>query len=165
MNLFRFKLNHSPPQYPQISYSWILSNELAIGQLPASPYHWDQLQLAGFRSRFSCCYPDEEIFPVPDNWYSAGVSLPDHRQQETLSELRLREALNTAEKILLSNKIPLYLHCYAGKERSALMAVGLIAKRKTLDIFSALEWVRRCHPSAQPSYDHLDLMARVLTSN
>ena len=164
MSLFRFKRAKSPPRSTQVSYSWILSNEFAIGQLPFTRDHWQQLSQAGFRSRFSCCYPEEEFAPAPDNWNSVCVSLPDHRQQEPLTELRLRHALNTAEEMLQGDKLPVYLHCLAGKERSSLIAVGLIAKRRNMDIFTALEWVRRCHPAAQPIYEQLDLMDKILSS-
>jgi hypothetical protein len=43
-----------------------------------------------------------------------------------------------------------------------LIAVGLTARLKCLDVFTALDWVRRCHPSAVPLYDHLVILERVL---
>ncbi|MFZ0406664.1 MAG: hypothetical protein WAM11_00940 [Cyanobium sp.] len=145
-----------------LSYSWILTNQLAIGPRPVSKLHWQQLEEAGLRGRFSCCYPEEEqSLPYPHGWQSAIVSLPDHRNQEELRLERLVEALSTADQ-LLDEGAPIYLHCLAGIERSPLLAVGLTARRRRIDVYAALDWVRRCHPSALPIYGHLELLEQVL---
>ncbi len=84
-----------------LPYSWILTNQLAIGPMPRHPGHWQQLELAGFRSRFSCCYAQEEkLSPVPDQWRSTSVALPDHREQEPLTPERLKEHLDILDQIL-----------------------------------------------------------------
>ena len=150
------------PSGQPLPYSWILTNQLAIGPMPANTLHWQQLEEAGLRGRFSCCYPQEEgLAPIPQGWQSARVSIPDHRQQEGLKPERLLMALSTAEA-LLDEGAPVYLHCLAGIERSPLIAVGLTARRRKIDIYAALEWVRRCHPAALPIYDHLELLEQVL---
>lgn len=149
---------------PPLPYSWILSNELAIGPMPSAGDHWRQLEEAGFRSRFSCCYPDEEtLSPVPSHWRSESLALPDHRQQEPLQPQRLQAALDAAET-LIAEQSPLYLHCFAGRERSSLVAIGLTARRRSIDVFAALEWVRRCHPGAAPIYEQLDILEQLLRS-
>jgi hypothetical protein len=145
-----------------LPYSWILTNKLAVGPMPRIEGHWRQLQEVGFRSRFSCCYPHEEIFaPVPEDWISEKIALPDHRDQEVLQANVLEEALIRCES-LIETSAPLYLHCFAGRERSSLVAVGLTARQKDLDVFTALDWVRRCHPAASPIYDHLAILEGVL---
>ncbi len=150
--------NTSPP----LPYSWILSNQLAIGPMPRTEAHWQQLEEAGFKARFSCCYPEEQRFaPIPPHWKTAGVAMPDHREQETLTEERLIEAIQAAEE-LLKGSSPVYLHCLAGRERSSLMATALTARSKKIDIFSSLDWVRRCHPAASPLYDQLELLEMLL---
>ncbi len=143
-------------------YSWILNRQLAIGPMPRRTFQWNQLEEVGFKTRFSCCYPDENVFaPIPNNWYSVNVPLPDHRQQEPLGIDRLRLALNSAEDLVFTSA-PVYLHCFAGQERSSLMAVGLTARINRLDVFSALEWVRRCHPISSPSYEYLEMLESIL---
>jgi hypothetical protein len=147
-----------------LPYSWILTNLLAIGPMPRHSLHWQQLEDAGFRSRFSCCYIEENQFsPIPSHWLSENVSLPDHRQQEELTQERLNKALVRAHNLMTGGS-PVYLHCLAGKERSSLMAVGLTAIQKNMDVFAALEWVRRCHPASTPIYEHLDLLDQTLRS-
>jgi hypothetical protein len=151
-----------PQENIPLFYSWILTNSLAIGPMPRLTSHWEQLELAGFSTRFSCCYPEEErICPLPQHWRSVSFALPDHRNQETLSPERLAQALGLAQELLNEHK-PVYLHCFAGMERSPLIAVGLTAQERNIDLFAALEWVRRCHPSAIPLYEQLDILDQVL---
>lgn len=150
------------PVPPPLPYSWVLTGQLAIGPMPSTPEHWQQLQDLGINSRFSCCYPEEEAqITPPTDWHSSGMPLPDHRQQEKLTEQRLSTCLDRVEATL-DNHAPLYLHCLAGKERSPLLAVGLVARRRRLNLFDALDWVRRCHPMANPIYGQLEMLEQVL---
>ena len=113
--------------------------------------------------RFSCCYPEEELAPPPPHWLQARVSLPDHRRQEPLQPMMLRRALEEAETLVARNP-PTYLHCMAGLERSPLVATGLVARQRGIDILAALEVVRLCHPAAMPIYRDLDVLEAVLNS-
>ena len=148
---------------PPLVYSWILTNKLAIGPMPKSSFHWGQLEAEGFQNRFSCCYPYEHIFePVPVSWNSREVSLPDHREQNPLKKETLITALVQAREMLVQNMAPLYLHCFAGQERSALMAIGLVCLVENKDLFDSISVVRQCHKRAKPLYSHLDLLEQVL---
>jgi hypothetical protein len=133
--------------------------------MPVSAAHWQQLDEAGLRARFSCCYPEEEAtLSVPLHWLSEGVSLPDHRRQEPFEAARLAMALERAQNVLREGP-PLYLHCMAGIERSPLIAVGLTARERNLPLFDALDWVRRCHPVAKPIVSHLEVLERLLATD
>ncbi|KEF42953.1 MAG: hypothetical protein ER33_03545 [Cyanobium sp. CACIAM 14] len=150
-------------QFRALPFSWVLTNELAVGPMPRSERHWRQLEDAGFRSRFSCCYPEEEEgLILPAGWSSDRVNLPDHRQQEAMRSEALAMAITRAEA-LLDEAAPVYLHCMAGIERSPLVAVGLTARRRGIDMLSALAWVRRCHPIAMPIYPHLVILDALLS--
>ncbi|MFN5464208.1 MAG: hypothetical protein ACK6BM_00870 [Cyanobacteriota bacterium] len=144
-------------------YSWILTGKLGIGPIPRISAHWNQLESDGFRSRFSCCYAQEQVFePIPDYWKSEQFSLPDHRSQEVLTVEQLITALNKAVSMLDQCDSALYLHCFAGQERSALMAVGLVSIIQETDLFESLAFVRQCHKRARPLYDHLDKLDQAL---
>jgi|688.fasta_scaffold243535_2 hypothetical protein len=146
-----------------LNYSWILNGKLAIGPIPKFTSHWSQLDDDGFSARFSCCYPYEHIFPEnPDHWLTAQVSLPDHRGQEDLSTERLSYALLSAKEMLTKTERSLYIHCFAGQERSALIAVGLVAILKKKDLFESLSFIKQCHKSAKPMYSHLEVLDQVL---
>lgn len=151
-----------PPDQP-LPYSWVLTNTLAVGPLPSSEAHWQQLDAVGLRSRFSCCYPVEQagLPPPPPHWSSGGSPLPDHREQEPLQAQQLALALEAAEQ-MMERSAPLYLHCLAGMQRSPLLAVGLAARQRNMPLLMALDWVRRCHPAATPLYSHLEVLEQVL---
>ena len=148
---------------PALSFNWILTNKLAIGPMPRTNFHWEQLESEGFQNRFSCCYPYEHIFsPIPITWKSREVSLPDHRNQNPLEKELLITALTQAKEMLEDNLSPLYLHCFAGQERSALMAIGLVCLIEKKNLFDSLSFVRQCHKKAKPLYSHLDLLEQIL---
>jgi hypothetical protein len=151
-------------QLRHLTFSWVLTDQLAIGPMPRSEMHWRQLEAAGFKSRFSCCYPGEEAgLILPAGWQSDGVALPDHREQEPMQEARLALALSRAEALMLQAP-PMYLHCLAGRERSPLLAVGLTTRRRQVDTLAALDWVRRCHPMAMPIVSHLVLLEAMVSA-
>jgi hypothetical protein len=151
-----------PKESRPLLYSWILTGKFAIGPMPQTEEQWLQLEQAGFRSRFSCCYLEEEIFaPVPSSWQSDRVSLPDHRRQEEMKQVQLTTAVLHAEKLINSHPAT-YLHCFAGRERSPLIAIGLVARSENIDILSALDRVRLCHPVASPIFSDLDQLEQVL---
>ena len=146
-------------------YSWILSGKLAIGPIPKSQTHWQRLEEAGFRSRFSCCYPEEEVFVAPpSSWLKAGVPLPDHRRQEVLTPERLNDALNQVE-MTINQQPATYLHCFAGQERSPLIAVGLLVRLRRLNVLEALDAVRLCHGNASPLYGDLHVLEELIRDN
>lgn len=144
-------------------YNWIITNKLAIGPMPKTDSHWRQLEYEGFRNRFSCCYPYEHIFaPIPETWNTREISLPDHRAQSHLDKENLTYALTQAKEMILLYPGPLYLHCFAGQERSALIAIGLLCIIEKKDLFDSIAFVKECHKKAKPLYDHLDLLEQVL---
>jgi hypothetical protein len=158
-----FEPRESKISGPPLVYSWIITNKLAIGPMPKTDSHWNQLEYDGFQNRFSCCYPNEHIFtPIPDHWESKEISLPDHREQTHLEKSTLILALRQAEDMILMNSGPVYLHCFAGQERSALIAIGLVCILEKKDLFDSIAFVRQCHKRAKPLYSQLDLLEQVL---
>jgi hypothetical protein len=145
------------------SFSWIITGKLAIGPMPRDQEDWNLLEKSGIKKRFSCCYSEEHIFtPIPQDWKSSGVSLPDHRLQEVLTPEKLRLALTEALNLLSQDQSPMYLHCFAGQERSALLATGIVSITEKKDLFEGLAYIRQCYPRARPLYEHLDILEKVL---
>jgi hypothetical protein len=143
----------------EFSYSWIITGKLAIGPIPRYEEDWLLLEKNGIKKRFSCCYPQEHIFlPIPQDWQTKEVSLPDHRFQEDLSPEKLVFALHEAINFLSYDNKPMYLHCFAGQERSTLLATGIVSLVENKDLFEGLAYVRQCYPKARPLYEHLDIL-------
>jgi hypothetical protein len=145
------------------SYSWIITGKLAIGPMPKCSEDWILLEKNGIKKRFSCCYPQEHIFtPIPSDWKSNEVSLPDHRHQEELTHESLLFALQEAISLLAEDNTPVFLHCFAGQERSTLLATGIVSITEGKDLFEALSYIRQCYPRARPLYEHLDILEKAL---
>jgi hypothetical protein len=146
-----------------LRYAWILAGRLAIGPMPKSSEDWILLEQNGIRKRFSCCYDNEHIFtPIPKYWTSKEVPLPDHRKQEELSTSKLIYTLNEAIGLINQDSQPMYLHCYAGQERSSLIATGIVSLIEKKDLFDSLAYIRQCYPKARPLYEHLDILEQTL---
>lgn len=155
----------SPIHSRPLAYNWIKTGILAIGPIPKTQSHWKHLENDGFTKRFSCCYPNEHIYsPIPENWISKEVSLPDYRFQDELQADQLIYALDEAYSLVTKTNGPVYLHCFAGQQRSVLVAIGLVCRLDNMNLFDSLNYVRQCHKSARPMYSHLDLLERVLSS-
>lgn len=145
-------------------FSWLRTRRLAIGGFPQQEGHWQALDAAGFRQVFSCCDPAEGPWQPPDHWRHEAVVLPDHRQSTPPSKEQLQEALDRLEAMFSGpDADPLYLHCWAGMERSPLLAVGLLCRIEPLPFFDALAQLRNLHPPARPITAHLVVLEDVLS--
>ena len=143
-------------------FSWIRSGRLAIGAFPRQPGHWQALEACGIQRVFSCCHPSEASWEPPPHWQSRQLPLPDHRSSEVLNETLLRQAIHQLTELYAQPQGSLYLHCWAGQERSPLLAVALLCRSESMPLLEALALVRRCHPQAQPIMAQLALLEEVL---
>lgn len=148
----------------RFSLSWLRRQKLAIGPMPRREAHWHVLRQQGVRSIFSCCCPDEGIWLPPHDWRAVQFPLPDHRKPKAMTEELLHQAL-TAALDLYKEAPPLYLHCWAGMERSPLLAVGLLCRSEGLNLFDALAEVRLQHPISQPLISHLVIMESLTSAS
>lgn len=142
--------------------TWLRTRRLAIGPMPRTPAHWSSLQQQGVQSIFSCCDSEEGPWQPPQHWRQLRHPLPDHRQPTAMTRELLEDALNAALDLYRAAP-PLYLHCWAGMERSPLLAVGLLCKSESLDVFDALAQVRAQHPIAKPLIPHLVILETILS--
>jgi predicted protein tyrosine phosphatase len=143
--------------------SWLRTRRLAIGPMPHSQDHWLNLQQQGLQLVFSCCAEDEAIWQPPKAWTQRRFPLPDHRQPEAMTSELLDQAINAALDLYRTG-LPLYLHCWAGIERSPLVATGVLCRAESLNLFEALEQVRSLHPTAKPLIPHLLILETLLGS-
>ena len=150
-----------PSILPQ-PFSWIRSGRLAIGAFPSQPHHWSALETCGIQRVFSCCHSSEGAWEPPPHWQSRQLPLPDHRSTEALNETQLRQAIHQLTELYSQPQGSLYLHCWAGQERSPLLAVALLCRSESMHVLEALALVRRCHPQAQPIMAQLALLEEVL---
>jgi hypothetical protein len=145
-------------------FSWLRTRRLAVGGFPGQPEHWQALEASGIGQVFSCCDPNEAEWQPPAHWRSAQLTLPDHRSSVPPTAEQLRQALDQLQAMLSGDHAPLYLHCWAGMERSPLLAVGLLCRLEGLPFFDALAQVRSLHPQAKPITAHLVVLEELLSS-
>jgi hypothetical protein len=145
----------------ELSISWLRTRRLAIGPMPRSPHHWLILQQQGVQSIFSCCEQEEGPWQPPQEWPQQRFPLPDHRNPNAMTSAMLDQAINAALDLYRSGA-PLYLHCWAGMERSPLVAIGLLCRAESLNLFEALAQVRSQHPIAKPLIPHLLILETLL---
>jgi hypothetical protein len=150
-------MNSRQPQ----PFSWLRTRRLAIGAFPKTRGHWEALESLGISRVFSCCDPGEGLWQPPKHWQRDQISLPDHRHSTPPSIELLGEALDRLERLLTGGEA-LYLHCWAGQERSPLMAVGLLCRSEGLPFFEALTQVRTLHAAARPITSHLVVLEEML---
>jgi hypothetical protein len=153
-----------PNSLPQ-PFSWLRTRRLALGGFPSQPEHWQALEAAGIRQVFSCCDPAEASWEPPGHWNSSQLTLPDHRCSTPPTAAQLHQALEQLEGMLTSDQRPLYLHCWAGMERSPLLAVGLLCRMESFPFFDALSQVRSLHPPAKPITAHLVVLEQLLSTD
>jgi hypothetical protein len=146
-------------------FSWLRTRRLAIGGYPHGQEHWQGLEAAGIGQVFSCCDPGEGSWDPPAHWPSARLTLPDHRSSAPPSAAQLQQALDQLHGMLTGDQPPLYLHCWAGMERSPLLAVGLLCRLEGIPFFEALAQVRSLHRRARPITAHLVVLEELLSSD
>lgn len=148
-------------------FSWIRSGRLAIGGFPDRPLVWQALETAGINRVFSCCHPSEGEWRPPAHWQCEQVPLPDHRHPDPLEPALLADAIERLARLyeIGSDAQPagLYLHCWAGQERSPLLAVALLHCSEHLPLLECLAQVRRLHSLAAPITSQLVLLDSLLS--
>ena len=139
-------------------FNWILLGELAIGSAPTTHDDLDRLSSEGIRSILSLCRSEEsplaEGLDTRFRWRRR--ELPDHRCGHPPDPAQLAECLD-----LISAWIghgPIYVHCIAAAERSPLVAMGWLMRRKHLNRLQVLEYLMQVHPPTNPLPEQLALL-------
>jgi protein-tyrosine phosphatase len=130
-------------------------DDLVIGAYPTDSDDIAMLDWLGVK-RILNLVEDEEYRPgervvVETALRTTGIE--EHRIALTdyagLPQEELEEAFTTVTG-WLDEGARTYVHCRAGWQRSAVVAAAVVAVRKELDIESALAFVKRAKPSADP---------------
>lgn len=152
------------PQFS--SFSWIRSGRLAIGSFPRSPGHWQLLAAQGIGRVFCCCSAAEGHWQPPTDWPAEQLALPDYRHPGTLTPPLLAEAIARVTRLYQQPAAPeaggLYLHCWAGQQRSPLLATALLHQSEGISLWEALAQVRRLHPASRPINSQLAVLEELL---
>ena len=137
---------------------WVLTNQLAIGPAPLKEEHLDLLEQEGVAVIFSLCDLKEAKIPESINtrFICKRFVLPDHRARRLPS----LEEINESIRILadLMQRGPVFVHCVAAMERSPLICMAWLVKKKNLNPQEALDYMMQLHSGTNPLPGQLALL-------
>ena len=134
---------------------WVIKNKLAIGIAPREKEHLNILKNQGIKSIMSLCDVSEAPPPKEMNeiFNCERIVLPDHKYDRNLEIEEISNVLKTMKK--MEDKMPIYVHCLAGKERSPLICMAWLRVNKKIDNIQALNYMMQVHSGTCPLDDHL----------
>ncbi|MFM9103128.1 MAG: dual specificity protein phosphatase family protein [Cyanobium sp.] len=126
-----------------------------MGPAPLVEKHLQELQEQGLIAVLSLC-SEQEAPPPPglaERFHWRRSVLPDHKacRAPELGELS-RAVEQLAELAPLG---PVYVHCQAGVERSPLVCMAWLTRRRRLSFIDALDYLKRVHPPTGPLPEQL----------
>ncbi len=131
---------------------WVLRGEVALGPAPRRAEHLQRLEEEGIRAVLSLC--DDSEWPLPagldDRFLRGRLVLPEHRSGRDPSRAELEAALVELERLREQAGGPVFVHCVAGIERSPLVCMAWLMRRKGLSRLEALDYLMQVHPATSP---------------
>lgn len=140
--------------------SWVLRGELAVGPAPLKPQHGAHLLEEGIAAVLSLCSEEE----APPTALEQGLQcrrlvLPDHRDGRPPLPEELEQALALLAE--LQPLGPVYVHCKAGVERSPLLCLAWLMRRRRLGQLEALDYLMQVHPPTGVLPQQLAVLGRL----
>ena len=144
-----------------IKFNWILINKLALGSLPRELNDFEKLHEKGIKSIMSLCSKEEtniskEIIQEIKKFEIIQYPLPDHRYNKLPSTNEVNEAIEILNNLI--KKGPVFIHCYAGLERSPLICMAWLIKYKKLKIFESLQYMMEVNKGTNPLPGQLKIL-------
>ena len=141
-----------------IKLDWVLRDELAIGSVPNSLDDINELKKNKIVGILSLCSKEENPSEINFESYfiCKRVVLPDHKYKSPPTIEKLELALETLESIISFG--PIYIHCFAGVERSPLVCMAWLIKKYNLNPTQALDYMMDIHAGTNPLPDQLKLL-------
>lgn len=150
-----------PPKRQRLA--WIVPGQIAVGGFPL-PQKIPTLLNQGIRVILSLCTEEEgRLTPaLQQQFRCVRVALPDSRHSQAL-EIQDLEAAVDLLHWTVQRRLPVYVHCWAGMERSPLVCIAYLCRHGGWDLWDALNWVKHIHPPAQPTSTQIQVLRRYLT--
>ncbi|MEB3273501.1 MAG: dual specificity protein phosphatase, partial [Prochlorothrix sp.] len=135
--------------------AWVIPKKLAVGRLPRSS-DLLTLQNQGIQTILSLCRSSEGALPpeTPEQFQLITCPLPDQRHPDSLTVKQLGQAVKVVEQELQFGR-PVYVHCFAGLERSPTVCLTYLCQSQNAEIWEALQFLKEVYPAACPSSEQL----------
>jgi protein-tyrosine phosphatase len=146
------------PPVSRFRIDWVLVNELALGPAPRAERHLERLQAEGVKAILSLCSEAEApALPGMEQRFAlARLVLPDHRSGRLPELAQLQQALAELEQLQAAG--PVFVHCVAAMERSPLLCLAWLVRRRGLSPQRALDYLMQLHPGTSPLAGQLALL-------
>ncbi len=129
---------------------WVLNNELAVGPAPLKESHFEYLANRNIKSILNLCNkqeaPIDEIFK--SNFNFKRFPLPDHKVNKEIEIHEIKEIIKILESLKSSGAV--YIHCFAGVERSPLICMAWLISKHKLSPQSSLDYLMEVHKGSNP---------------
>ena len=142
----------------RFKFNWVLVNKIAIGSIPYSINDIDILLNNKIKTILTLCNEKEDpkIYKNDLKINIQRYEIPDHRCK-TLPKIE------DIEKILdlisfISKDGPVFIHCFASKERAPLVCLAWLVKKENLQPNEALAYLMHIHPGTSPLPEQLRLI-------
>jgi len=142
-------------------FNWIVTNKFALGSLPKEFNDFKKLYEQGIKSIICLCSKKEikiskEISKEIKKFEIIEYPLPDHRYGKLPSINEVNEAVEILNNLI--EKGPVFIHCYAGLERSPLICMAWLIKYKKLTIFESLQYMMEVNKGTNPLPGQLKIL-------
>ncbi len=151
-----------PPERVSPCIHWVLQGELAVGCFPTRLYR-EPLGDRQIQVILSLCSEWEGQLPpeIRAAFCCLRVPMPDSRYTRPLEIEELSDAVDLVHWHLQRRR-PVYVHCWAGMERSPLVCLAYLCRYRHLDWLDALAWMKQTHPPTQPTGPQLQVVRAYL---
>ena len=143
-------------------HNWVLTDKLLLGEAPKKKEDITLLKKYKIKSILTLC--DEIEFALPNDlrkfFNCQRVVLPDHKVDKTITFEELDLSINLLSNLLKEGKV--YIHCYAGLERSPLICIGYLMINKNLSLTDSLEYLMSVNPGTCPLQKHIDQLEKYI---
>ena len=140
---------------------WVLNNELAVGPAPLKESHFEYLANKNIKSILNLCNekeaPFDENFKLLFNFKR--FTLPDHKVNKEIEIDEIKKIIKIIESLKSSGAI--YIHCFAGVERSPLICMAWLISKHKLSPQRALDYLMEVHKGSNPLPSQYKLLSHI----
>lgn len=143
-------------------FNWVLKERLAIGNYPKNKNDFLSLKSYGIKSILNLCDKLDEyrLEDLSGKFKLSFFSLPDHKSGKLPNINEIENAVSILDE-LIKKHYPVFVHCYAGAERSPLVCIAWLMKNRGLKTIDALEYLNENHEACSPLPEQLNILNKL----
>lgn len=151
-----------PANRSRLCISWVIPGKLAVGGSPR-PGDSPALARANIKVVFSLCANSEEPLPedVNRSFRCLRLVLPDSHYKNEIKPTQLAAAVDIIQHSV-ENKLPIYVHCLAGIERSPTVCIAYLCQHYNLQLWEAVNWLKQVHPYSMPTESQIRAVRKLI---